>query len=174
MNFWGLEKLFIMFSIHFYNSRNIQMSIWSSVTAVVEFGMVLPHFVGEPARDVRGLNLQQRARRARSNTAVRCQARSFVLCKASGHASAVPCRQTSSLTLADPFDRKFSGRRPVLQARQPRTLLRYLSVYSAWCTRAGIAEQLTLEAPELRFPASCLSITGTGMPWGLPEGPRST
>ena len=25
------------------------MSIWSSITAVVEFGMVLPHFVREPA-----------------------------------------------------------------------------------------------------------------------------
>ena len=48
MNFWGVEKLFIMFSIHFCNSRNFQRSIWSSVTAVVEFGMVLPHFVREP------------------------------------------------------------------------------------------------------------------------------
>ena len=49
MNFWGVEKLSIMFSRLFCNSRNFQRSIWSGVTAVVEFGMVLPHFVREPA-----------------------------------------------------------------------------------------------------------------------------
>ena len=38
-----------MFSIQFRNSRNFQMSELSSITAVVEFGMVLPHFVREPA-----------------------------------------------------------------------------------------------------------------------------
>ena len=37
-----------MFSTHICNSGNFQRSIWSSVTAIFEFGMVLPHFVREP------------------------------------------------------------------------------------------------------------------------------
>ena len=49
--FSGVEKLSIMFSIQFCNSRDFQRSIWSSITAVVESGMVLPHFVREPALD---------------------------------------------------------------------------------------------------------------------------
>ena len=49
MSFGGVEKLSSMFSIQFGNSTNFQRSIWSSTMAVVEFGMVLPHFVREPA-----------------------------------------------------------------------------------------------------------------------------
>ena len=52
MNFKGVEKLSIMFSIQFCNRRNLQRSGWSSVTAAVEFGMVLPHSVREPALPV--------------------------------------------------------------------------------------------------------------------------
>ena len=52
MNLKGVEKLAIMLSIQLCNSRNYWRSIWSSITAVVEFGMVLPHFVREPALGV--------------------------------------------------------------------------------------------------------------------------
>ena len=48
MDFWG-SKMSTVFSIKHCNGRNFQRSIWSSMTAVVEVGMVLPHCVTEPA-----------------------------------------------------------------------------------------------------------------------------
>ena len=52
-NFWSVEKLSLMFSIHFGNSRNFQRSLWSSITAVVDICMALLHFVREPALEAR-------------------------------------------------------------------------------------------------------------------------